>query len=960
MKYKRQRGNLEWFSISIFLIAFILLFAFILIKNDSGQSNIVGYASSLSLNNTLQTQIGKLVVIELKANDVNNLAGLQTNIKYDSSILSFVSINKGVFLSSGIGLDKVYLLDGPNGTLDTSTPGLIKDLVIFRETGGASGSGVIATISFNTIGSGNSVISFENMLIANSSGSEIIMQSFDSTINVEINDAQPFVQITSPTQGQRVSSSMTVETLVTEATNSVSFYLDGQLLSTDNSAPFQATINNALLVNGIHQIYATATNGATTTTSPTITFNTTGGISEIHLIIEAELGQRSTFMNIQSAGTIKYIEGTSKASGNPTVSYNITFPRAGNYYVWGNAYAPSSNSDTFEVSLDNSNKQTYFVNASTGQYSFWQWTRVNNNGIPRTFYIPSAGAHVFTFEANELNTRLDKIYITNSPNSQPNSIISTDNVNPSISLTIPILPFYHGIIPVSAQANDNYGISGVYFFRNQRVYGGPDNLAPYTASIDFSNSIEFPDGPHSITGMALDLSGRASNNTKNIIINNTCTDQDDTDDNDGVPGCFDLCRNTSSQHRTRVNKYGCPLPQVGYGFSQELTTNFSLVDLRNFINFKIGLANKGSLDFKDNNISLLKFVSNVYNPVNLSEVIKFQGKSVIVRSDLIPTLNKSAKVKLYELEDIQRPLILIDGKICGTNCTIDSVDISEKSVTFNVLHFTNYTVSVGSFCGDGFPSADESCSSCPTDVGTCAPITPSSDNTGSSGDSSPSTSSPSGSSTSQPYTKTFSFLDSTIKRIKINFLSQKEQATLELSEIRNTYSPEGIEYYKTFSVFPKGFTNQDINSTEWEFSVPRSWIEENNIDERTINLYRLNEGSWNFIASEKTQEISGEIYYKAKPLGFSIFIIGGSKQSSTTTIDDSNNNANLTDNVDEKPKIDKTIVYLIVIILLITSIIIITIIIIKTLFSKKEESIDTFAPIKENEELSNKKDNQFI
>ncbi|MDW7731904.1 MAG: lectin like domain-containing protein [Methanolobus sp.] len=57
------------------------------------------------------------------------------------------------------------------------------------------------------------------------------------------------------------------------------------------------------------------------------------------------------------------------------------------------------------------------------------------------------------------------------------------------------------------------------------------------------------------------------------------------------------------------------------------------------------------------------------------------------------------------------------------------------------------------------------------------------------------------------------------------------------------------------------------------FSVPRDWIESNDIDERTVRLEHYSNGRWEGLPTSKTIEADGKMYFEARTTGFSPFAI---------------------------------------------------------------------------------------
>jgi len=71
------------------------------------------------------------------------------------------------------------------------------------------------------------------------------------------------------------------------------------------------------------------------------------------------------------------------------------------------------------------------------------------------------------------------------------------------------------------------------------------------------------------------------------------------------------------------------------------------------------------------------------------------------------------------------------------------------------------------------------------------------------------------------------------------------------------------------------FENATIN-----FRVPRSWLQENNIDESSLILNRYHENTWVRLSTEKTGEDNEFLYFRAETPGFSYYSVTGEKKAS--------------------------------------------------------------------------------
>ncbi len=231
--------------------------------------------------------------------------------------------------------------------------------------------------------------------------------------------------------------------------------------------------------------------------------------------------------------------------------------------------------------------------------------------------------------------------------------------------------------------------------------------------VDFDGSYIFTDvsaGIHSIIGYLVNAAHEKIDATSTQVSFTviSASDSDQDSDNDGIPDLLDYCPSTLTKN---INKNGCPLPKRTK-FADDLTTNFSLVNLRSVQNLRIGIANVGQIDFGNNIIDL---VFNNTKPVDLDDLIEILPNRAIVKSHLFNNLNKSAII-ILNLANIVNPLIQKDGNTCN-DCRI--LSFANSQLTFQVKHFTEYSVTEGSYCGDSYCSSQESCSVCSNDCGVC-------------------------------------------------------------------------------------------------------------------------------------------------------------------------------------------------------------------------------------------------
>jgi hypothetical protein len=236
----------------------------------------------------------------------------------------------------------------------------------------------------------------------------------------------PTVSITAPAGGATISGTVTLSANAADNTGvaGVQFQVDGANAGAeDTSAPYDLSWNSTSLASGAHTVTAIARDAAgnrTTSSGVSVTVaNAPAPPTNVRIVLEAEAATlRSPVVQQNDSGASggKFITNTAANGGYARFTVNI--PKAGTYVVWGRVQAATDSNDSFYVTADNGTRDIYDM--AEGKWSSaWQWTVVNGRGAtggpaaisPRKFTL-TAGSHTFRFDGRELNSRLDKILIT--------------------------------------------------------------------------------------------------------------------------------------------------------------------------------------------------------------------------------------------------------------------------------------------------------------------------------------------------------------------------------------------------------------------------------------------------------------------------------------------------------------------------------------------------------------------
>lgn len=131
-----------------------------------GASTQAWAAPILSFSTGPAAQVGSTVTYNIAIDDIADLYSYQFSINYDARYLRALNVTEGAFLGTAgstvsgvLGMD-TGLIDFVYGSLLGPTPG-------------ASGSGLLASITFEAIGAGTSALSFADAIFLDSVGDDI-------------------------------------------------------------------------------------------------------------------------------------------------------------------------------------------------------------------------------------------------------------------------------------------------------------------------------------------------------------------------------------------------------------------------------------------------------------------------------------------------------------------------------------------------------------------------------------------------------------------------------------------------------------------------------------------------------------------------------------------------------------------------------------------------------------------
>lgn len=140
-------------------------------KKSEARMSIVPTSGSVSS--------GDVVILEVKAENINDLLGFQFDVGYNPDILAFEYVNEGTFLNDN-GEARTICID------EKISSGLVRNIICaVLGDQSVSGDGLLAIIGFKAIASGKSDITLSNVKLAGSDEQEIKAAVSNTEITIQ-------------------------------------------------------------------------------------------------------------------------------------------------------------------------------------------------------------------------------------------------------------------------------------------------------------------------------------------------------------------------------------------------------------------------------------------------------------------------------------------------------------------------------------------------------------------------------------------------------------------------------------------------------------------------------------------------------------------------------------------------------------------------------------------------------
>lgn len=128
------------------------------------------------------TSVGQLITLDVRGSALSDLYGYQFSITYDHTVLKAINIIEGPFLAIG---GSTFFIPG---SID-NTAGIVSFTgnTLIGAIPGVSGGGILASLTFESIGVGSSGLGFQDVLLLDSSINLADVNTYSGLISIVTN-----------------------------------------------------------------------------------------------------------------------------------------------------------------------------------------------------------------------------------------------------------------------------------------------------------------------------------------------------------------------------------------------------------------------------------------------------------------------------------------------------------------------------------------------------------------------------------------------------------------------------------------------------------------------------------------------------------------------------------------------------------------------------------------------------
>ncbi|MBW2963193.1 S8 family serine peptidase [Candidatus Woesearchaeota archaeon] len=545
-----------------------------------------------------------------------------------------------------------------------------------------------------------------------------------------------------------------------------------------------------------------------------------------------------------------------------------------------------------------------------------------DNVTPAASYIsptPTNGSNI-----GHLNTTTVKINSSESVN----AILEFDGTNYSMSLInnavyqVNVTPITGGTHTFKVYYNDLAGNAGIVLdTRTLEVNNSAPNITAYTPSttnlsLAEGNSLFFnqtsSDPENDTLTYAWYLNNSLQANTSSW---NYTAGYDDAGNHTVTLVVFDSFNDSDSRSWNLIvnNTNRAPIANIlspsnsstlEIGSSTAFTTNSSDDDGNNLTYlWDFGdsgtntSANATHTYLSVNNFTVVLTVNDTALTDNHSIVVEVEDttdpsyNSVTYSSSIYAGEDLSVSANITDYSTITNVTLLYNGTVRTPSQSGDVYswtldEPSNGSNTFYIYAADNYSNSDNNsyaftvnYCGDSTcQSADESCSICSADCGTCSSGSSSGGGGGTAAVALPSKIFFYG--TTDPGTDyKLSFGSSDMPFTEATFRPNAIKTNVQIKVAVTESPPKTLsDVYKYLQITLTNIAENELTADYVKFKVNKTWLDENNYDHTKISLYRYEGGNWNKLNTMLTNEGLSDYYYYADVPGFSYFGIAAEKK----------------------------------------------------------------------------------
>lgn len=773
---------------------------------------------------------GDKLKLDVLVSDIQDLMGIQFDINYDPNILAYTDSEEGTFLNQNNA--QTIFLD----TIDSTSPGLIKNIALVRVGNGVGGSGLLASIFFDVINSGNSDISLSEVLAGDSNGIPITVST--NPTNIIVSETEGECTFTNAYWNANNALENDIITLTVEGGGCLNELVDFVVKEYDliGSDPVNVEPLSSSFIG----------NKATSTWTAEY-LEDIAGDPEYYFI--ATLNSDNTKSIRSGTSTNDLLTVAKSSSTGPVLSLlpSAQVVRLGDQLKLD--IRVSGMTDLFFAGLDISynpdvlafnriNRGTFFNQGGAKTELFVLESGnpglVDNILILRSQTPGASGSGVIasiyfdTISLGNSDVSFDKFTLAMSSENQGNIISGVQTIKSNVNVVQIVIACGDGNIEGSEECDDGNVIPGDGCSSSCKLENVPriEILSPQDGeTIETSDVlVEFKTTDWEILGKG------KSHIHFNIDDIPGLRFSDDLMFYNGQDKIVNLNLNSGeTPYATRISNNKIKFNDVPNGV-HKLIVRLVTASHQNLLNEEA----KTTISFDVQNPSGFQCGDNIANLDEDCDGIDLDGMTCV-------DFDYSNNGDLSCNPDCQS----FNISKCANDCGDGKVERSEECDDKNLIN------------GDGCSSicSREPDYFCNNEPSICL-IAPSN--------------------------LSFSFEDLEIilhfspsDYNKIKFYTRFDTDKFSESEINLlTNLPQDIIVYKAFNIKPANFFKDDVDKINVLFKVDGNWISQYNIDESTVALYHLIQNNWEFIPALKIKETINELHYLAVPKDFSTFVIG--------------------------------------------------------------------------------------